>query len=162
MDLVGFRKAIGDIKTEDNPVLVKQKSRDFFWYSPVLKRQLENVTADVVVTPKSEAEVVRIVAAAYAHDVPLTPRGAGSGLTGGCLPVRGGVVLSVETMQRIKEISPDDMVAVVEPGALNVEVKRAAAEHGLWYPPDPSSFEMCTIGGNIANGSPIGDTPPMA
>ena len=55
MDLAGFRRAIGGLKIEDNPVLVKQKSRDFFWYSPVLKRQLENVTADIVVTPKNEA-----------------------------------------------------------------------------------------------------------
>ncbi len=83
------------------------------------------------------------------HAVPVVPRGAGSGLSGGALAVDGGVVLSLERMRGI-EIDTASRVAVVEPGALNVEVKRAAAAEALWYPPDPSSFEMCSIGGNIA------------
>ena len=76
-DIAGFRAAIGDIKIEDNPTLVKQKSRDFYWYSPVLKRELEHVTADLMVTPKSEDEVRAVLAAAYKFGVPVTPRGAG-------------------------------------------------------------------------------------
>ena len=86
---------------------------------------------------------------ASAHGIPVVPRGAGSGLSGGALAVDGGIVLSTERMRAI-EIDTASRVAVVEPGALNVEVKRAAAEHGLWYPPDPSSYEICSIGGNIA------------
>ena len=86
---------------------------------------------------------------ASAHGIPVVPRGAGSGLAGGASAVDGGIVLCLERMRAV-EIDPDSRVAVVEPGAFNAEVKAAAAEHGLWYPPDPSSFEICSIGGNIA------------
>ncbi len=83
------------------------------------------------------------------HRVPVVPRGAGSGLSGGSTAVDGGLVLSLEKMRDIR-IDPVSRVAITQPGLLNVEVKRAAAEHGLWYPPDPSSFEICSIGGNAA------------
>ena len=86
---------------------------------------------------------------ASAHGIPVVPRGAGSGLAGGASAVDGGIVLCLERMRAV-EIDPDSRVAVVEPGAFNAEVKAAAARHGLWYPPDPSSFEICSIGGNIA------------
>ena len=86
---------------------------------------------------------------ASTHGIPVVPRGAGSGLSGGALAVDGGIVLSTERMRAV-EIDTASKVAVVEPGALNVEVKRAAAAEGLWYPPDPSSYEICSIGGNIA------------
>ncbi|MDN5803809.1 MAG: FAD-binding protein, partial [Microlunatus sp.] len=81
--------------------------------------------------------------------VPIVPRGAGTSLSGGSSAVDGGIVLSMERMRAI-EIDTTTRVAVVEPGAFNAEVKAAAAKHGLWYPPDPSSFEICSIGGNIA------------
>lgn len=99
----------------------------------------------------STEEVAAVLRLCAEHQVPVTPRGAGSGLTGGCLPVRGGVVLSVEKMQRIKEISPDDMVAVVEPGVITQTLQHAVEEQGLFYPPDPASLEYCSIGGNAAN-----------
>lgn len=83
------------------------------------------------------------------HRVPVVARGAGTGLSGGSSAVDGGITISLERMRSI-EIDADTRVAIVEPGALNVEVKDAAAAHGLWYPPDPSSFEICSIGGNIA------------
>jgi glycolate oxidase len=86
---------------------------------------------------------------AASHGIPVVPRGAGSGLSGGASAVEGGLVISLERMTAI-EIDPDARCAVVEPGAFNASVKRAAAEHGLWYPPDPSSFEICSIGGNVA------------
>jgi glycolate oxidase len=86
---------------------------------------------------------------AAAHRVPVVPRGAGSGLSGGSSAVDGGIVVSLERMSAI-EIDATCQVAVVEPGAMNAEVKAAAAEHGLWYPPDPSSYEFCSIGGNVA------------
>jgi glycolate oxidase len=79
----------------------------------------------------------------------VVPRGAGSGLSGGSSAVDGGIVLSLERMTGV-EVDTDCQVAVVEPGALNGDVKAAAAEHGLWYPPDPSSYTFCSIGGNIA------------
>ena len=83
------------------------------------------------------------------HGIPVVPRGAGTGLSGGALAIDGGVVLSTERMRAV-EVDVASRVAIAEPGALNVEVKRAVAAHGLWYPPDPSSYEICSIGGNIA------------
>jgi glycolate oxidase len=83
------------------------------------------------------------------HRVPVVPRGAGTGLSGGSSAVDGGITISLDRMTAVS-IDPFSQVAVVEPGALNADVKRAAAEHGLWYPPDPSSFEICSIGGNLA------------
>ena len=105
-----------------------------------------------VVRATNTDDVVATLRWASAHRVPVVPRGAGSGLSGGATAVEGGLVLSLERMRSIS-VDPGMRVAVVQPGALNVEVKRAAAEHGLWYPPDPSSFEMCSIGGNAATNS---------
>ncbi|GAA4117538.1 FAD-linked oxidase C-terminal domain-containing protein [Knoellia locipacati] len=96
------------------------------------------------------AEHVQVaVGWAASHGIPVVPRGAGSGLSGGASAVEGGLVVSLERMTAI-EIDPAARCAVVEPGAFNADVKKAAGEHGLWYPPDPSSFEICSIGGNIA------------
>jgi glycolate dehydrogenase FAD-linked subunit len=102
-----------------------------------------------VLRPHDTAQVQTVMRWAYRHRIAVVPRGAGSGLSGGSSAVTGGVVLSLDRMRSIS-IDPACRVAVVEPGALNAAVKAAAREHGLWYPPDPSSFEMCSIGGNIA------------
>ena len=102
-----------------------------------------------VVRARDAADVQTTVRWAAEFGVPVVPRGAGSGLSGGSSAVDGGIVLSMERMRAI-EIDVATRVAVVEPGAFNAEVKAAAAQHGLWYPPDPSSFEICSIGGNIA------------
>lgn len=102
-----------------------------------------------VVRAETTEEVQAVVAAAAASKVPVVPRGAGSGLSGGSTALAGGIVLCLERMREI-QIDPLTRTAVVQPGAFNAEVKGAAAEHGLWYPPDPSSFEFCSIGGNIA------------
>ena len=83
------------------------------------------------------------------HRVPVVPRGAGTGLSGGASGVAGGIVVSTERMREI-EVDPRTRMAVVQPGLLNSEVKAAVALHGLWYPPDPSSYEICSIGGNVA------------
>lgn len=106
-------------------------------------------TPCAVVRPTSTAEVQSVVRWAAEHGVPVVPRGAGTGLSGGSGAVDGCVTLSLEHMRGI-EIDRDQRVAVVQPGALNIEVKRAAAEYGLWYPPDPSSYEICSVGGNVA------------
>lgn len=106
-------------------------------------------TPRALVRPTTAEQVATTVRWAAQHRIPVVPRGAGSGLSGGASAVDEGIVLSLERMRAI-EIDPDALVAVVQPGALNAEVKTAAAAAGLWYPPDPSSFEMCSIGGNIA------------
>lgn len=112
-------------------------------------RDVSAGTPLAVVRAESAEQVQVAVRWAAAHGVPVVPRGAGSGLSGGSSAVDGGIVLSLERMRAI-EIDTDCRVAVVEPGALNIEVKAAAGEHGLWYPPDPSSYEICSIGGNVA------------
>jgi len=105
-----------------------------------------------VVRATDTADVVATLRWATEHGVPVVPRGAGSGLSGGATAVDGGIVLSLERMRDV-DVDPAMRVAIAQPGALNVEVKQAAAKHGLWYPPDPSSFEMCSIGGNAATNS---------
>ena len=95
------------------------------------------------------ADVQATLRVASAHSIPVVPRGAGTGLSGGASAVDGAITLSTERMRTIT-IDPTAMVAVVQPGLLNAEVKTAAREHRLWYPPDPSSFEICSIGGNLA------------
>jgi glycolate oxidase len=105
-----------------------------------------------VVRATSTDDVAATMRWATEHRVAVVPRGAGSGLSGGATAVDGGIVLSLEKMRAVR-IDPAMRVAVAEPGALNADVKAAAAEHGLWYPPDPSSFEMCSIGGNAATNS---------
>jgi glycolate oxidase len=102
-----------------------------------------------VVRPANAGQVQTTIRWAAEHRVPVVPRGAGSGLSGGSSAVSGGIVVSLERMRAI-EIDLAARVAVAEPGAFNAEVKAAAAQQGLWYPPDPSSYEICSIGGNIA------------
>lgn len=102
-----------------------------------------------VVRPRRTEEVQTVLRWATANRVPVVPRGAGSGLSGGATALDNGIVLSMEKMRDIA-VDPVTRTAVCQPGLFNAEVKKAAAEHGLWYPPDPSSFEICSIGGNIA------------
>jgi glycolate oxidase len=105
---------------------------------------------DAVALPHSTASVSRLLRFAHAHRIPVTPRGAGVGYVGGCVPVRGGIVLSLGRMNRIKEIHAGDFVAVVEPGVLTAKLQAAVEAKGLFYPPDPASRADSTLGGNIA------------
>ena len=105
---------------------------------------------DCAVLCRSREEVSLVLEIAAAHRVPVTPRGAGSGKVGGCLPVAGGIVLSTEPMDRIVEIDTDDLVAVVEPGVITGQLQEAVEALGLFYPPDPASLAYCSIGGNVA------------
>lgn len=105
---------------------------------------------DAVALPRSAETVARTLKFAHQHRIPVTPRGAGHGYVGGCVPQRGGLVLSLERMKRIKEISADDFVAVVEPGVITKVLQDAVEKRGLYYPPDPASRADCSIGGNIA------------
>ncbi|WP_232535275.1 FAD-binding oxidoreductase [Nocardia terpenica] len=102
-----------------------------------------------LVRPTTTEQVATILRWASEHRVPVIPRGAGTGLSGGATAQDGALLLSTERMRTIT-VDPVTRTAVVQPGLLNADVKRAVAEHGLWYPPDPSSFEICSIGGNAA------------
>ncbi|MDA8121625.1 MAG: FAD-binding protein [Deltaproteobacteria bacterium] len=105
---------------------------------------------DAVAFPLTAEEVRRTVLLANEFRFPVIPRGAGSGFSGGSLPVRGGVVLSLERMDRILSIDTENLVAVVEPGVVTETLKEEAKKRGLFYPPDPASLKFCTIGGNLA------------
>ncbi|MGH3344203.1 MAG: FAD-binding oxidoreductase [Carbonactinosporaceae bacterium] len=103
-----------------------------------------------LVAPRDTEEVAAVLAWAYAGRVPVVPRGAGTGLAGGATAVEGCLLLSLAKMTRIREIAPEDQLAVVEAGVINADLGRAVAAHDLMYAPDPSSFEISTIGGNLA------------
>ncbi|MBB4019716.1 FAD/FMN-containing dehydrogenase [Chelatococcus caeni] len=151
-DIEGLKSRIEGIKTEDNPALVRQKSRDFFWYSPTLKRQLENVTGDILVSPASESEVLRVLAAAYELGIPVTPRGTGTGNYGQAMPLSGGIVLDMSGMDKVKEISSGRLVA--EPGAMLAKIDRQTRPHsGQELRLFPSTYATASLGGFIAGGS---------
>ncbi|MBU1983434.1 FAD-binding protein, partial [bacterium] len=104
----------------------------------------------VVARPKETREIQEIVRLAETERIPIVPRGGGTGLSGGALATRGGIVLSLERMNRILDIDEKNFFAVVEPGVITQTFQEAVEEHGLFYPPDPASRGSCTIGGNIA------------
>src|SRR5580693_6194507 len=105
---------------------------------------------DLVAEPRNPQQVAVILAIANRHQIPVTPRGAGYGYVGGCVPEKGGIALSLIRMNRIKELSIPDGVAVVEPGVITGQLQAAARDAGMFYPPDPASFRNSSIGGNIA------------
>jgi glycolate oxidase len=109
--------------------------------------------ADFVVFPTSVEQVAAVVKLANREAVPFVARGAGTGLSGGCLPAEGGLVISLMRMNRVLEVDYDNQIAVVEPGLVNLHLSWAVGPKGFYYAPDPSSQQACTVGGNIANNS---------
>ncbi len=109
--------------------------------------------ADFVVFPTTAEHVAAIVRLANREGLPFVARGAGTGLSGGCLPAEGGIVISMMRMNRVLEVDYDNQIAVVEPGLVNLHLSWAVGPRGYYYAPDPSSQQACTIGGNIANNS---------
>lgn len=105
---------------------------------------------EAVALPASAQEIAAILTLANEHRFPVVPRGAGSGMTGGSLPVQGGLVLATSRLNRILEIDPANMIAVVEPGVITGDLQAALKPYNLMYPPDPASLKFCTIGGNAA------------
>ena len=151
-NVAAAKEALKHLEIDDNPTSVKAKSRDFFWYSPVLKDRLDHVTADFVVAPKSEAEVIEVLRTCFAHDVPVTTRGAGTGNYGQAMPLEGGVVLHLKHLAAVKEIHPGRVI--VEPGCLLKDLDEACRSHsGQELRMFSSTWATATIGGFIAGGS---------
>jgi hypothetical protein len=152
MDLTAFRAALGDIPQQDHPKIVQQKSRDHYWYSPRLKAELEHVTAQLVVMPRNQDEIVTILAAAFKTGIPVTPRGAGTGNYGQAMPLSGGVILDLTALDKIVSISKDRVRA--EAGIilekLDEQTKEAVGGELRFH---PSTYRMATLGGFIAGGS---------
>jgi glycolate oxidase len=133
------RLSPGELRLE--PAILRQYSGDK-WFATAIP--------DAVALPSNTQSVSAILKFASRHRIPVTPRGAGYGYVGGCVPVQGGIVLSLERMSRIKEINPDDFVAIVQPGVKTAALQDAVEKIGRFYPPDPASRADSTIGGNIA------------
>jgi len=114
---------------------------------------LYRTTPPVVVLPENEEQVIAVLNACRQFNLPLVPRGAGTGLSGGALPIENGVLIGLSKFDQIKSIDPKSATAVVQPGVRNLAISEAAAPYGLYYAPDPSSQIACSIGGNIAENS---------
>jgi glycolate oxidase len=144
--LAACRRALADTLGGDafrsDPDLLADYGRD--------ESDMGTTPADLVVLPRSTAEVSQVLRTARANQVPVTPCGARTGKSGGSMPLEGGIALSLERMKAIKSISVEDLTAVVEPGVVTGDLMKAVEARGLFYPPDPNSLEMCTLGGNVA------------
>ena len=108
---------------------------------------------DLVVFPQTAEQVAQVVRLANEYRIPFLPRGAGTGLSGGALAVEGGIIIELQQMNRILSIDVENRIAIVQPGVVNLHISQAAAPHGLYYAPDPSSQMSCSIGGNVAENS---------
>ena len=139
-----LRQIVGDryVLTEKEDVIVYEQDASILQVMP-----------EVVVLPGDVGQVSAVVRAARRANVPIVPRGSGTGLAGGAVPAEGGIVLSLARMNRILEIDLKNRVAVVEPGVINIDVTKAVTKQGFFYAPDPSSQAACSIGGNVANNS---------
>jgi FAD/FMN-containing dehydrogenase len=149
-DIAGLKAALGDVPHDDDAALLRLKSRDFYWYSPILKARLDGLAAELWVQPRGEEEVLRLLAAARARGVPVTVRGGATGNYGQCVPLDGGVLLDMTAMNA--PLSLTDGVLEAEAGAKLIDLDLWARERGqelrLW----PSTKRSATIGGFVAGG----------
>ncbi|QMU58614.1 MAG: FAD-binding protein [Boseongicola sp.] len=151
-NIAAAKAALAHLDLEEKDIAIKAASRDFFWYSPVLKDRLDHVTADFVVRPRSEAEIIEVLKACYEHDVPVTTRGAGTGNYGQAMPLEGGCVLHLRHFDKVKEIHPGRVIS--EPGVLLKDLDAACKDHsGQEIRMFSSTWATATIGGFIAGGS---------
>ncbi len=151
-DVETLIRRLGPIKHETHPALVKQKSRDFYWYSPILKQLLDHVVADIVVSPANTAQVVETLAAAHALGIPVTPRGSGTGNYGQAMPIDGGIVLSLADLTDVETIAPGRLRC--GPGLILADSDRQTRAHSAQeLRLHPSTYNTASIGGFIAGGS---------
>jgi glycolate oxidase len=144
----GVGRLLGALRARLGPRLLTSPAEMAVFGSDALTAFHERPAA--VVLAEAADEVVDIVRACHREGVPFVARGSGTSLSGGSLPVGGGVVIALNRLNRVVRIDPDERIAVVQPGVINLDVSRAALPHGLMYCPDPSSQSVCTIGGNLA------------
>ncbi|MBV9752695.1 MAG: FAD-binding oxidoreductase, partial [Hyphomicrobiales bacterium] len=143
-----FRREIGDVPVVDEERVVRLRSRDFFWYSPVLNEQLHGLTADIIAVPRNEADVVTVARACARHRIPLTPRGGGTGNYGQAVPLAGGVLLDLTGLNAIEWHKAG--VLRVGAGAKMVDIDTALRPQGWELRMHPSTKRTATIGGFVA------------
>src|SRR5699024_9250975 len=154
MDQSTIKQIIKNIITDDQRILTEKV--DLYSYS--FDASFGTYMPDIVVQATATEEVAHIMKLANKYEIPVYPRGHATSLSGGPLPVHGGIVLDLSKWDNTLEIHPEDMVAVVSPGVITAHINEAAMEKGLIYPPDPSSANVSTIGGNLGEnaGGPRG------
>ena len=150
-DMPALMADLGDVPILTDTTTVRRRSRDYFWYSPILNAQLHGLTADIIAMPRNEADVIKVAAACARHRVPLTPRGAATGNYGQAVPLKGGVLLDLSNMTRILWHKPG--VVRVGAGAKMVDIDTALRPEGWELRMHPSTKRMATIGGFVAGGS---------
>lgn len=151
-NIAAAKAALSHLDMEEKEANIRASSRDFFWYSPVLKARMDHLVADFVLRPKTEAEVIEILKVCYAHDVPVTTRGAGTGNYGQAMPMRGGCVMHLREMNAVKHCEPGRVV--VEPGCLLKDLDaHCIRECGHELRMFSSTWATATVGGFIAGGS---------
>jgi glycolate oxidase len=139
-----LRAIVGDtyLLLEKEDVIVYEQDGSIFQVMP-----------EVVVVPGNVEQVAAVVKAAKRDNVPIVPRGSGTGLAGGAVPAEGGIIVSLARLNKILKIDLQNRIAIVEPGVINLDISKAVAKEGFFYAPDPSSQAACSIGGNVANNS---------
>ncbi|MEO9649139.1 MAG: FAD-binding oxidoreductase [Roseobacter sp.] len=151
LDLQACLAELDGIRINTDAAVIKARSLDYYWYSPLLKAELADKRADVIITPKNQNEIKRVAAAVARHGIPLTIRGGGTGNYGQCIPLNGGIVLDLTSLNRILEIG--DGWARVEAGARISRLDDACHETGQQLLMYPSTRKMATIGGFLSGGS---------
>ncbi|MFM7345510.1 MAG: FAD-binding oxidoreductase [Tagaea sp.] len=152
MNLALFRELIGDVPVVDDPVSLKLKSRDFFWFSPILREELGALQADLIVSPRDESDLLTIARAAVKARVPLTPRGGGTGNYGQAMPMAGGALVDFARLDGLKFVTPGRMRALAGTRIASLD-RQLRDAHGVELRLHPSTARTSTLGGYIAGGS---------
>ena len=145
------RRLIEELKSVVGDEYVIHRDEDLLVFE--YDGSVDKALPTAVVLPADTNEVVSVTKLAATYSIPITARGAGTGLSGGAIANHGGIVLALTRMTRIIQIDAENMTAIVEPGVVNIDLSTATAPYGLYYPPDPSSQKVCTLGGNVAENS---------